>query len=113
MALNQNFQPGSFSTFDMKSRMGSQAVHNDNVSNKSGKTNKFLGTTNLTTSRSNYEKNAISVAKSKKVLEAARNKAAMNDFVNFSHMYTNTHDNRSGTRTKDFSNPNSHRAHMN
>lgn len=37
----------------------------------------------------------------------------MNEFVNFSQMYTNTYDNRSGARAKDFSNPNSQRAHLN
>ena len=80
----------------MKSRLGSHTNQNDCISQKSGKTNKFQATGNLASSRSNYEKNAIQVAKSKKLLELTKNKQAMNDFVNFSHMYTNTYDNRSG-----------------
>ena len=51
-------------------------------------------TTNLTSSRSNYEKNAAEVAKSRRLLEVAKNEAAVNDLVNFSQLYTNTQDNR-------------------
>ena len=78
----------------MKSRLGtSHAFINDCISQRSGKTNRF-GTTNLMSSRSNYEKNAAEVAKSKRLLELSKNERALNELVNFSHLYTNTQDNR-------------------
>lgn len=87
----------------MKSRLGSHAFINDCVSQRSGKTNRF-GATNLMSSRSNYEKNAVEVAKSKRLLELTKNEKAMNELVHFSHLYTNTQDNRG----KDFSETNVH-----
>lgn len=108
LALNQPVT-AAVSTFDMKSRLGSHAFINDCVSQRSGKTNRF-GATNLMSSRSNYEKNAVEVAKSKRLLEMSKNEKALNELVNFSHLYTNTQDHRG----KDYSeaNPHSHRGLM-
>lgn len=104
LALNQPQIPGATSTFDMKSRLGSHL--NDCVSQRSGKTNRF-GTTNLMSARSNYEKNAVEVAKSKRLLEQSKHEKAMNELVNFSHLYTNTQDVRGKELSE--SNPTSHR----
>ena len=90
-------QPGSFSTFDMKSRLGSQALLNDCLSQKSGNTNKFQGTKNMTSARSNYERNAAEVAKSKRVLELTKNEKVFNELANFSQLYNNTQDKRRPT----------------
>lgn len=110
LALNQQV-PGTaaVSTFDMKSRLGtSHAFINDCVSQRSGKTNRF-GATNLMSSRSNYEKNAAEVAKSKRLLEMSKNERALNELVNFSHLYTNTQDNRG--YGKDYSEMNASHSH--
>jgi hypothetical protein len=84
---------------------------NDCVSQRSGKTNGFQGpSTHLVSSRSNYEKNAVEVAKSKRLLELTKNEKAMNDLMNGHHLYSHTQDNRDKLSRE--RNPHSHRGQL-